>query len=74
MNDIDRVEAHREAKSAVREMGKAAQNFSTQDLRDRALGALLLTYLSEVGFDAMAPAIIGLSDGLAELGKGHERR
>lgn len=65
----DRTEVHSEAKAAVSRMGSAVKAFSSQDLRDRALGALLLTYLSDVGFPDMAPAVIGLADGLAELGR-----
>lgn len=69
MNDVDRTNTHGDAKAAVREMGESVKGFSTQELRDRGIGALMLTYLSEVDFEAMAPAIIGLSDGLAELGR-----
>jgi hypothetical protein len=60
---------HKEAKRAVHMAAEAVAEFSSQDLRDRGMGALLLAYLSDAPMQTMATAIIGLADGLAEVGR-----
>lgn len=69
-DDERRVAAHARAKDTlINRMAPSVRGFTTQSLRDQALGALMLAFAADEPMETMAATIIGLGDGLTEVGR-----